>query len=381
MTRPHRPAPSPRRSSRRGFTLIEILVVVVIIGILAGLLVPAVSSAVNTARNAQVTAEITILEQSLASFNSKYGFYPPSRIIVNEAVALDAYPASNTSTIAADTSLTWLDGSKALASATDTTIGQLAQRTQAALRKMFPKIYAGTPSATQFHNFNGNVTNNNTDQMDNGWYMLEGHECLSLFLGGVPQVTGTGFTMTGFSKNPSLPFQADLTGTGNRIPPYFEFRSERLQDEDNDGVPGYLDPRNNGTDARFYAYFSAYGSNGYDPNDMNMAGKIAYWSPEDSNVGTFKVNFPVVSPTAGVANSPAPNPYTSSAPVPTTGTVAYMKKESFQIISAGVDGIYGTGGQFTADANSWDSKLPPGGAARRPERDNLTNFATSRIGD
>lgn len=374
MTRPCRPESSRRRPIRRGFTLIEILVVVVIIGILAALLVPAISGAVNTARNAQVTAEITILEQALASFNSKYGFYPPSRIMVNEAVALDQYPSSNNTTIAADSTLTWLDGSKAVASATDTTIGQLAQRTQFALRKMFPKIYGGIPNANQFHNFNGTINASNANNMESGWYLLEGHECLALFLGGVPQATSSGFALTGFSKNPNLPFQADITGTGNRIPPFFEFKADRLVDDDNDFIPGYLDPRNSGPDARFYAYFSAYGNNGYDPNDMNMFGKPMYASMEDSSIGQFRVNFP-----PNLVNSVAPNPYTSSDPVPTAGTVAYQKRDTFQIISAGVDGLYGTGGQFTADATSWESKLPPGALARKVERDNLTNFATNRL--
>lgn len=365
--RPRRPEPSPRRRIRRGFTLIEILVVVVIIGILAALLVPAISGAVNSARNAQVTAEITILEQSLASFNSKNGFYPPSRILVNDARPLASYPVGNTAAIAADSSLTWLDNAKAYASPTDATIGQLAQRTVTYLTKMFPKIDRTSPNV---HDFNGDNAFNDV------WYLIEGHEALALFLGGVPQNTGSGFAMTGFSKNPSYPFRVDATGSGNRIPPYFEFKSERLQDDDGDGVPGYLDPRNNSTDARFYAYFSAYGSNGYDPNDMNVAGKPMYSSIDDmTNVETFRVNFP-----PNQVASPAPNPYTTSIPAPPAGSaVAYQKKETFQIISAGTDGIYGLGGQYVPDATSWDSKLPPGTPARRGERDNLTNFHTNKL--
>ncbi len=51
----HRPSPSwsNRRSSRRGFTLVELLVVIAIIGILVGLLLPAVQSAREAARRAQ----------------------------------------------------------------------------------------------------------------------------------------------------------------------------------------------------------------------------------------------------------------------------------------------------------------------------------------
>lgn len=47
----------------------------------------------------------------------------------------------------------------------------------------------------------------------------------------------------------------------------------------------------------------------------------------------------------------------------------------FQIISPGVDGTYGTGGLFVPGKASCFS-----GAARDPERDNLTNFHSGRLG-
>ena len=69
---------------RGGFTLVELLVVIVVLAILIGLLLPAIYGALRTARKAAVSAEINQIASALASFKSKYGDYPPSRIYVAE---------------------------------------------------------------------------------------------------------------------------------------------------------------------------------------------------------------------------------------------------------------------------------------------------------
>ena len=48
------------------------------------LLLPAINGAIRTAKKAAVSAEINQLAQALASFKSKYGDYPPSRVYLAE---------------------------------------------------------------------------------------------------------------------------------------------------------------------------------------------------------------------------------------------------------------------------------------------------------
>ena len=61
----------------------ELLVVILILAILIALLLPAINAALRTAKNAAVGGEINQLAQALASFKTKYGDYPPSRILLS----------------------------------------------------------------------------------------------------------------------------------------------------------------------------------------------------------------------------------------------------------------------------------------------------------
>jgi len=61
-----------------GLTIIEILVVVSIIAILVGLLLPAVHTVQKMAKETKQRAQFTSIELGLAAFKSDYGDYPPS---------------------------------------------------------------------------------------------------------------------------------------------------------------------------------------------------------------------------------------------------------------------------------------------------------------
>ncbi len=382
--------PSPRRP---GFTLVELLVVMIIIAILSALLLTAVSGAMRTAKNAAVTAEINTLSTALAAFKEKYGDYPPSRIMLSENGQYDL-----TATTAANMVVSG-NGT----GGTDITYGTLMQRSLSYMRKFFTRVQFATGStpiwaagSTSWYDFDGNGV------MATAPYILEGDECLTFFLGGIPLNTGTlqnpTWSMSGFGRVPTNPFSNNLNNgnrmyNGSRLPPMYEFKNERLRDLDdptNDTVrfPSYHDSL--ATDAPF-AYFSAYGGERYDPNDCNFAPLNSTGSPagaerDDAGVGPilrgFRVTFPVMnssSATSNVAISAAPNPYHSS--VSGAATTQWHKGQSFQIISAGTDGLYGLGGTYLP---SGTSKMPADTATvsgttdasiRTRENDNLTNFA------
>lgn len=423
----NRPSPNrrPFARSRGGFTLIELLTVMIIIGILIALLLPAIASALKTARNAAVSSEIGQLVQALESFKSRYGDYPPSRVLLVENGNYSTFLNSNSplSSIPDTESPT----------GNDITVGQLAQRTLVAMRKFWPRVvFATSPGSpnpvngtTSWYDYNGNG-------LLDPPYVLHGHECLTFFLGGIPSptalpasgtvlVAGNSFGMSGFGKDPTNPFSNNigsdtrLTGTppppnpmynANRQPPLFEFNAGRLFQDPNgqSGIPGYYDSLSTdpptagsgGASINFYAYFSAYGNSAYDANDVNFS----FESDPNGNSPIAQA----FQHSAATYLSPSPNPYTSTLSTTattsgtTTGTsiVTFQKAQTYQIISSGIDGLYGVGGQYVSPGSGTSSTLNSlpldnngdtfaGGTAvttgtiRNAERDNLTNFKAGTL--
>ncbi len=369
----------------RGFTMVELMAVVLILAVLIALLLPALNGALKTARNAAVGAEINQLAQALASFKANYGDYPPSRVWLSE----DGNFGVNTSTAALATG--------------DISSAQLAQRSLAIMRKFFPRVVFNSSSdvfgsgSAQWYDFNGDGV-----FQYHASYILQGHECLVFFLGGIPQITASGYGMSGFGKDPTNPFK-NSAATGNRQAPFFEFNPGRLvldpTNPTTPGIPGYLDSLGNpaptgnaGDPINFYAYFSAYGSNGYDPNDVNF-------KESDVNGNSpIGLGYNVAFPPTGVISA-VPNPYTSSLTTPGTGLPTFLNPQSFQIISSGIDGLYGVGGQYQPDntagtlpydssstyyfsGTAWSlesSLASPDSSIRYRERDNVTNFHNGKL--
>lgn len=63
---------------KTGHTVVELLIVVGIIAILVGLLVPALSAVKNMAKETKQKAQFGTMELALATFKNDYGDYPPS---------------------------------------------------------------------------------------------------------------------------------------------------------------------------------------------------------------------------------------------------------------------------------------------------------------
>ena len=155
----------------RGFTLVELLVVIVILAILIALLLPAINGALRTARNAAVGGEINQLAQALASFKAKYGDYPPSRIYLAEDGNLR--PARHSTPIAGAGDITLRAARPAVARGPAEVLpeGHLQHH----------RRRCSGPQRQPVVRLQRQRQLRRTQP-----YILQGHECLVFFLGGIP---------------------------------------------------------------------------------------------------------------------------------------------------------------------------------------------------
>lgn len=278
-------AHSRRKSLRRGFTLIELLVAVVIISVLIALIAPAIIGAQRAAREAAVRTEITDLAKALTAFKATFGHEPPSSIsLYHTQAGWTGDPAS-----------------------------------MAKIRQIWPEY---------------DFTQNDlgiTRKVD-----LNGAECLTFFLGGVPSAVSAPNipTPTGFAKSNARPFQA---GTASRHGPFIEFNRSRTIRTTNPANSGdtnlimYVDGVSGASGvAKPFLYFSSYEGSGYVPAEV-----------------------------VGIANV-----YLQATGGPAWNT------QSFQIISAGMDGDYGSGGVY-------DTTAANNGLTNTADYDNITNIIPS----
>jgi len=308
-----------KTGSRSAFTLVEMVVVLLIIAILASLAWSVTVNAIGKVTEAQTRTEISELETALRAFMADYGLSdpPPSYLVLNE------YNPSSTPSAAF-------------------------------LQKLFGK------------NLGINVDWNGNGVIDglappNGW-VLEGEKCLIFYLGGIPNsaavASGAPPAPQGFSTNnmnPAMPVALSPKRKG----PYYPFITSRLWPQPGqiplswDGFFVYIDPWQAKTSPFYktmggtpYAYFSSQGiyNSGYWANtlvDCKSIGALPYYNANPSGQ-------PIIPPKQPTSQFTNPNTY--------------------QIISAGKDGVFGTAG--------WT----PSSGAIGPGADDQANFSSTLLG-
>jgi general secretion pathway protein G len=327
---------------RTGFTLIELMVVIVVIAVLVALLLPAISRSITYANQVRARQEINQLENAIQSFEATFKVdYIPSTI------KLCALQSSYGAT-------------------------QLDIDSQSYLLKLFPKL-SNSGSPWKGTALTGGVAyvrwtmDSTAAWSSTSSAVLEGHQCLVFFLGGIQTSTGSSpnlqYGCLGFSTDPLDP--SDFYSTNaTAMPRSFDFEPKRLVQWSsvsglsattyNSHFLSYTDPISNNTSttssfakgAQPYAYFSAYKT----PNGYNRTSLSGYNATYDN-------------PTLGITNGPYYFFGTSSP-------VQYVKPDTFQVICSGFDGIFGAGGPWAANGSQTNS----GNVS-----DDLANFASGQL--
>jgi type II secretory pathway pseudopilin PulG len=319
-------------SVRTAFTLVELLVVIAIIIVLVSLLMVGVFKALDTAYEAQTRTDITQIAAAIESFKTKYQVsYIPSRLVLCKQTNY------------------YYSGVGQFKS-------QLHQDSFEYLNRIWPRLGNPLPGAQPWNPGYWNIPqpggwlgidwdNSGSpaiwvrgsigNAINPGEANLEGDQCLVFFLGGIQPlyvpgstVLATPATVTGFSTNQSNPAQVG----GDRVPPFFEFKSNRLVSQSQwafntqggntllmSDFYSYLD----GYGKFPYAYFSSYKTaNGY--NRYFSMVQTAPWAI----TGISDCQSLGVWPYAQSGVYPAAQPLTMPSPV-------YLNSQTFQLISAG----------------------------------------------
>jgi type II secretory pathway pseudopilin PulG len=332
-----------RHPPRGAFTLVELLVVIAIIIVLVGLMVVAVPRALSPAYEAQARTDMAQLNAAVQAFQTKFQVsHVPSRIILCKNYLNYFNPT------------------------TGRPLTGLHQDSLDYLKRLFPRIDTAA-WRTAGIDWSGDGIMLDPPMGPKGiavdgvpmpfvGFALEGEQCLAFFLGGIPQDNGDGtFTATGFFNNPGNPAQPG----GDRLPPFFEFKSNRLihwtppgQPADYSGTapgfPSYLDTYGKTP----YAYFSSYRmsetqSNGYN-RYVNYSNPYLRLWPAGTNSGiqcgpvtTDCQALPFAKGQPADENNLGVFPYAEAAGP--GGTLSYLNPRTFQIISAGKDLYFGQG--------------------------------------
>ncbi|HTU24075.1 MAG TPA: prepilin-type N-terminal cleavage/methylation domain-containing protein [Pirellulales bacterium] len=381
---PHR-FPSQSAQARSGFTLVEVLVVLVILAILAALITAAAANALWAAKQYKIKNEVDMLAGAMEAFKQKYNSYPPADLTCpNDA---NMVPAANSLLLAF---VTRAFPRYAIASSTNAyTVSSIAEQ-------IGYDLYYGSggvqiPSGAAGYQYTIN-----------------------------PQIA-LAFWLSGFTSDPTDPFNRTGNPTLTRTA-FYTFNPTQLIDVATGATAMPTTPAIFGTPVGRMVYNAPYGNAAYCYFDYQSYGQLMWadgGSPPNWYVGYS-------APQAAVGSSPgyggiafaSTTATTSQNPVWLSGSRytwlqlfngtgyvmpyvfdtnnlgilgynqgvqdTFCKPTSFQIISAGQDGCFGTLGSASGlTVNSpYNGRLYPTGynydlpptAGGSGDDDNVTNF-------
>jgi hypothetical protein len=294
--------------------------VIAIIGVLVSLLMAAVFKVTGSGEQAMVRSEISQLSQGITAFMAKFSVKdpPPSRLILSNRRESYFQPPDFTKFKS-----------------------QIHQDSYEYLMRLWPRLNWNDPTSPI--NWGG----------PSGEIELQGQECLVFFLGGIPTRSPSA-GCTGFSTNPRNP---TFPG-GDRIS-FFDFKANRLVD------PDAAEPTANG----FFSYKDAYEKTPY-----------AYFSSykTGNRYNRYFAGVGSISECARLTDIGNPRNQVWPYAYVFGPTPRYLQPDTFQIISAGPDGLFGRG------------SMPPNGDLWNPKQsiyragdagyDDIANFHDRQLG-
>jgi len=313
--------PRTRVNQRVGFTLVELIVVMGIIAVLASLTTVAVFAAFTKMHEVECRTELDGLAGGIKEFQAEYNITipPPSRIWLDETGQYNVVPVG----VPAGTTLAQL--------------AQLQTDSVAYLHKVWPHINLA------------NIDWNSNGTIDKQGFVLEGEQCLVFFLGGARNASGS---FIGFSVDTTNPMNANPNV--KRKGPWFKFVTSRITAGPSSGFPMYLDSYSSSGIGVPYAYFSSgiRGDNHY----LDYQAALGSDCPSLTGINASGQSAPLL---------PYCQPFAAGqAPV-------FYHANTFQIISAGKNAVFGPGGAWTPNLAT---------TIGRPGSDDITNFHTTKMG-
>lgn len=336
-----------RTNRRQGFTLIELLVVIGIITVLAGFLLPAVFSALRRSKEFVIQKNVTDLKGALEMFKNKYQVYPID-FSVDPALAGGDYVLYQ-------------------------------QLVTNFVRRLSGRHQYGNAGFTIFAP-NANLENpypqfpNNKDTYGYGDVAVR-HP------GDMSAAEGFVFLLSGLSENAEYPLGYVDGGSGvwvidpNISPKFFyEFKDEKLVDLDQDGWPEFVP---NDGPAIPICYFDARTYTQLQRTvlvDSDSNGTVDELTELRQRLFAL---IQVTSADHGDASAGTCYPYLSFLESTRQGRFVFEGQDKYQLIAAGMDGIYGVENSppFTRYSRNDDAQL------NSSHRDNITSFSDTTLGN